>query len=322
MNLQQLRIIREAVRHDFNLTEAANALFTSQSGVSKHIKELEEELGVDIFLRRGKRLLGLTDPGRELVVMVERLLLEASNIKRLAEHYTRRDTGELTIVTTHTQARYALPRVIAAFKQEFPKVHLRLHQGSPGEILQMLIDGEADVGVATEALAESDELVSIPFYTWHHAIVVPRGHPLEAFEHLALRDIASHPVVTYHRGFTGRARVDEAFARAGLAPDIVMSALDADVIKTYVELGHGVGIIASMAFDAHRDSQLRLLPSEHLFALNTTHVSVRRHHYLRGYGHRFVQLCLPEMPSELLASLLAGETDDPASSRLPLPARP
>jgi LysR family cys regulon transcriptional activator len=293
MNFQQLRIVRETVRQNFNLTEVGNALFTSQSGVSKHIKDLEDELGIEIFVRKGKRLLGLTDPGKDLLVLVERMLHDARNIKTLAEHYSQRDVGQLTVVTTHTQARYALPKVIADFKKAFPKVHLKLHQGSPQEIVQMLLEGEADIGIATEAVADVPELAAFPFYRWHHALVVPHGHPLLEREPLTLEAVAEHPIITYHEGFTGRTRIDKAFAEAGMVADVVMSALDADVIKTYVELGLGVGIMASVAFNPLRDSHLQMLDAQHLFPENVTNIAVRKGHYLRGYAYRFIELCSP-----------------------------
>ena len=295
MNFQQLRIIRETVRRNFNLTEAANALYTSQSGVSKHIKDLEDELGVELFIRRGKRLTGLTEPGKELAVMVERMLLEAANIKRLADQFAQKDEGRLTIATTHTQARYVLPSVVTRFKQEFPKVHLVLLQGNPEEIVDLLNSGEADIGIATEALEAAPNLASFPFYSWHHAVVVPSGHPLIEVEKLTLEAVAEYPIITYHDGFTGRGRIDQSFAQAGLAPDVVMAALDADVIKTYVSLGLGIGIIASMAYDEGRDGNLRLLPSSDLFPDNTTRIAVRRGHYLRGYAYHFIEQCSAEL---------------------------
>lgn len=310
MNFQQLRIIRETVRCNYNLTDVANALFTSQSGVSKHIKDLEDELGIELFVRKGKRLLGLTEPGSELVQIVERMLLDAKNIKRLAEQFSNRDQGQLTIVTTHTQARYALPQVVTQFKQAFPKVHLVLHQASPTEIVSMLLAGEADIGIATEALEEEIELASFPYYSWHHAVIVPSGHPIEKIRPLTLEAIVEHPVITYHEGFTGRARIDQTFAKAGLAPDIVMSALDADVIKTYVELGLGIGIVASMAFNPARDSGLNLLDSAHLFETNTTRIAVRRGHYLRGYAYRFIELCEPALTEAVIRSGVTPSNDD------------
>ncbi|WP_374336975.1 CysB family HTH-type transcriptional regulator [Leeia sp.] len=305
MNFQQLRIIRETVRRNFNLTEAANVLFTSQSGVSKHIKDLEDELGVELFVRKGKRLLGLTEPGKELVNMVDRLLLEAGNIKRLAEQYSQRDEGQLTVATTHTQARYVLPQVVTAFKRRFPRVHLKLHQGSPDEIARMLIDGQADIGIATESLTEHPPLGSFPYYHWHHGVLVPDGHPLLDVPELTLEALADYPIITYHEGFTGRARIDQAFTDAGLLPDVVMSALDADVIKSYVELGLGVGIIASMAFNARRDQGLHLLDSHTLFPQNTTRIAVRRGHYLRDFAYRFIQLCAPELDEYRISQVLA-----------------
>jgi LysR family cys regulon transcriptional activator len=300
MNFQQLRIIREAARCNFNLTEVGNALFTSQSGVSKHIKDLEDELGVELFIRKGKRLLGLTDPGRELLVFVERILLDANNIKNLVEQYSHRDEGQLTVVATHTQARYALPQVINEFKKSFPKVHLKLHQAGPGEIVTMLLNGEADIGVATEALHDVTKLDSFPYYSWHHAVVVPVGHPLEKVKSLTLEALAAYPIVTYHEGLTGRAKIDQPFADAGITPDIVMSALDADVIKTYVELGMGIGIIASMAFNPVKDTDLRLLKCDHLFESNTTYIALRRGHYLRSFAYRFIELCSPKLTEAVI----------------------
>ncbi len=308
MNFQQLRIIRETVRQNFNLTEVGNALFTSQSGVSKHIKDLEDELGIELFVRKGKRLLGLTDPGKELVTIVERLLLDAKNIKQLAAQYSGRDEGQLTIATTHTQARYALPQVVAQFRKAFPKVHLALHQGSPAEIQSLLLEGKADIGIATEALVGQSELATFPFYSWHHAVIVPAGHPLEKAQPLTLEAVAEYPVITYHEGFTGRARIDQAFSDAGIEPDIVMSALDADVIKTYIELDLGVGIIASGAYNAARDTTLRLLPSDHLFPANTTRIAVRRGHYLRGFAYRFIELCSPALSKEVVQNGVAPKS--------------
>ena len=291
MNFQQLRIIRETVRCNFNLTEVGNALFTSQSGVSKHIKDLEDELGVELFVRKGKRLLGLTAPGSDLVVIVERMLLDAKNIKSLADQYTSRDEGQLTVATTHTQSRYALPPVVGAFKEAFPKVHLRLHQGSPEEIVTMLLDGRADLGIATEALPNVQDLISFPYYSWHHTVVVTPDHPLTQVKNLTLEKIAQYPIITYHDGYTGRHSIDKTFAKAGLTPDIMMSAMDSDVIKTYTELGLGVGIIASMAFNSTKDMGLKLLQSEHLFDANTTVIALRQGHFLRGFAYRFIELC-------------------------------
>ncbi|MGZ0020227.1 CysB family HTH-type transcriptional regulator [Nitrosomonas sp. wSCUT-2] len=295
MNFQQLRIINETVRRNYNLTEVANALFTSQSGVSKHIKDLEDELNLELFIRKGKRLVGLTEPGKELVTIVERILFDTKNIKRLAEQFSNHDQGQLTIATTHTQAQYILPPVVTEFKKAFPKVHLILNESKPGDILSMLVDGRADIGIATEALENAVDLVSFPFHTWQHIVIVPAGHPLQSVQPLTLEAITEYPIITYHHGLTGRSRIDQTFAKAGLIPDIAMSALDADVIKTYVKLGLGIGIIASVAFTGDRDTTLVKLDSEYLFEKNTTFISVRRNHYLRGYAYRFIELCIPSL---------------------------
>ncbi|MFM2397810.1 MAG: hypothetical protein RLZZ144_1060 [Pseudomonadota bacterium] len=305
MNFQQLRIIRETARRNFNLTEVGNALFTSQSGVSKHIKDLEDELGVELFVRKGKRLLGLTEPGEELLEIVERILLDSNNIKNLVEQYSKRDEGQLTVVATHTQARYSLPKVITDFKKSFPNVYLKLHQAGPAEIVTMLLNGEADIGVATEALHEVKQLDTFPYYTWHHAVIVPIGHPLEKLQPLTLQALAEYPIVTYHEGLTGRAKIDRAFLEAGVTPDISMSALDSDVIKTYVELGLGIGIVASMSFNAAKDTDLRLLRCDHLFEENTTYIALRRGHYLRSFAYRFIELCSPKLDEETIRAGLS-----------------
>ncbi|MEY4591321.1 MAG: transcriptional regulator CysB-like protein, partial [Pseudomonadota bacterium] len=300
MNLQQLRIFREAIRQDFNLTEVANVLYTSQPGVSKHIKDLEDELGVEIFERRGKRLLGLTGPGKEMASVVERILLDTQNLRRIADQFASRETGHFVVATTHTQARYALPQVIKWFKQDYPKVHLTLHQGSPKEIAEMLVAGEADIGIATEGVSKVAELATFPYYTWQHAIIVPLGHPLLDEAEITLEVLAAYPIITYHEGFTGRGQIDQAFAKAGIVPDIVLSAIDADVIKTYVSLGLGIGIVASMAFDPENDRQLRLLPVPDLFPENTTRLAVRKGAYLRSYAYAFIEKVSPELNEELV----------------------
>ncbi len=304
MNFQQLRIIRETVRQDFNLTEVANVLYTSQPGVSKHIKDLEDELGIEIFVRRGKRLLGLTEPGKELVEVVERILIDTQNLRRVADQFASRETGHFVVATTHTQARYALPTIIKWFKADYPKVHLTLLQGSPREIAELLVTGQADVGIATEAVNKVPELASFPFYSWHHAIIVPEGHPLLREKEITLETLADYPIVTYHEGFTGRAHIDKAFADAGIVPDIVLSAIDADVIKTYVGLGLGIGIVASVAYDAEQDRSLALIPTPHLFPTSTTHLAVRRGTYLRSYAHAFIEKVCPDLGEEAIKAAL------------------
>ena len=308
MNFQQLRIIRETIRCNYNLTDVGNALFTSQSGVSKHIKDLEDELGLELFVRKGKRLLGLTEPGKELLEIVDRMLLDAKNIKQLAEQFLHCDHGQLTIATTHSQACYALPPVVTQFRQLYPDVHLALHQCSPGEIVKMLLEGRADLGIATEALAHVPGLATFPYYSWRHAAIVPKGHPLENKENVTLADLAHYPIITYHEGFTGRQNIDNTFSQAGISPNIIMSALDADVIKTYVELGLGVGIVASMAYDAESDSRLSLLGS-HLFENNTTRIAVRQGHYLRGYVYQFIHLCSGALNEATVRHKLSPQRD-------------
>ena len=309
MNLQQLKIVIETAKQNFNLTEVANTLFTSQSGISKHIKDLEDELGVELFVRKGKRFLGLTDPGKELIQIAERILLDAKNIKKLADQFSQSDQGQLTIATTHTQARYALPQIVRDFKNAFPKVHLAIHQGSPSEIVELLKKGEADIGIATESLGQIAELVTFPFYNWHHAIILPKGHALENKKDVTLEEIAEYPLVTYHEGFTGRKSIDEAFHKKNLSPDIVISALDADVIKTYVELDLGIGIIASMAYQKDRDTKLSLIDTENLFSNNTTHIAIRQGHYLRGYAYKFLELCSKDLSEAKIKSAINPSID-------------
>jgi LysR family cys regulon transcriptional activator len=308
MNFQQLRILRETVRQDFNLTTVASTLFTSQPGVSKHIKDIEDELGVEIFVRRGKRLLGLTEPGREVLTVVERILLDAQNVRNIAEHFASCETGNLVIATTHTQARYALPEVIKQFKAEYPEVHLVLHQGSPREIADLLTTGDADIAIATEGLAGVPEIATFSYYTWHHAIIVPRGHPLCKLENIALADIAEYPIITYQEGFTGRANIDRCFAEAGLTPDIVLSAIDADVIKTYVDIGLGIGLIAAMAYHPERDGNLLRLDVPELFVPNTTRLAIRRGVYLRSYAYALIEKLVPGLTEHKISEILRNES--------------
>ncbi len=309
MNFQQLRSVREAVRQGFNLTGVAAVLHTSQPGVSRQIRELEDELGIQLFQRAGKRLTGLTPPGQAVLPIVERLLLEADNLRRAGEDFASSHRGTLTIAATHSQARYALPPAVRDFSAAHPEVQLRLHQGSPRQVAEMLLAGEADIGVATEALAQYDALVALPSWRWTHAVVVPRGHALalqaEQGTTLTLEQLARHPIITYETGYTGRTHIDDAFQRRGLALNIVLSAMDADVIKTYVELGMGVGIIAAMAFDEQRDAGLRAIDARHLFASNMTRVAVRRGAFLRGYAYDFIRCFAPPLTRALVDQALA-----------------
>jgi LysR family cys regulon transcriptional activator len=295
MNFQQLRYVRETVRRNLNLTEAAHALHTSQPGVSKQIKELEQELGVEIFVRHGRRFVGLTEPGKAVARIAERLLEEAENLKRVGAEYADRESGSLTIATTHTQARYALPPVVAEFRRRYPRVRLAIQQGKPQQIAEMLERGDADIGIATESLDNATSLLALPGYEWWHTVVVPVGHALDAGATLSLEALARWPIVTYSPEFAGRSHVDEAFAARGLALDVVLTAIDSDVIKTYVELGLGVGIIAAMAFDPVRDAALRALDARHLFRVNTTRVAIRRGALLRGFAYDFIERFAPRL---------------------------
>ena len=308
MNFQQLRAVRETARLGFNLTEVAQALHTSQPGVSRQIRELEDELGIEIFVRAGKRLTGLTPPGEVLLPIVERLLLDADNLKHVGEEFVAQHSGRLSIAATHSQARYALPTVVRDFRAVYPQVTLELHQGSPRQVAAMLLSGEADIGVATEALAQYEQLVALPCYRWTHSIVVPPDHELLKVDGpVTLQQLARFPIITYEAGYTGRTHIDEAFTAAGLKPGIVLSAMDADVIKTYVELGMGVGIVASIAFDAERDRTLRALDARHLFEVNLTRLAIRRGTWLRGYVYAFIENFAPTLTRSVVQRALAGE---------------
>lgn len=298
MNFQQLRSVREATRCKFNLTEVANVLFTSQPGVSRQIRELEEELGVEIFRRNGKRLLGLTEPGKGIVQIIDRLLLEADNLRQASNEFSGEKSGTLTLAATHTQARYVLPHVVQGFRQDFPQVRIALQQSSPEHIAEWVLSGKADVGIATEGLSQFEELISFPCYSWNHVIVVPDAHPLLAHAALSLAALATFPLITYDVGFTGRSHIDEAFKAGGVATDIVLTAMDSDVIQQYVALGLGVGIIASMAVESSRDKGLRTIDASHLFAPNVTRLAVRRGSYLRSYIHDFILRFAPNLQRE------------------------
>jgi LysR family cys regulon transcriptional activator len=309
MNLHQFRFVREAVRQNFNLTEAAKALFTSQPGVSKAIIELEEELGIDIFTRHGKRIRGLTEPGRAVLKSVELILREIEGLKRIGKEFAAQDSGSFTIATTHTQARYSLPTVVQAFSQKFPKVRLSLLQGNPRQVAEMVLNGQADLAIATEAIADIDGLVSMPCFQWEHLVVAPPDHPLARQKSLTLEDIAAYPLITYDTAFAGRNKIDQAFARRGLKPDVVLEAIDADVIKTYVELGMGVGIIAGLAYNAVRDVNLTAISAGHLFGTNLSRVALKEGAYLRSYVFTFIELLAPSLSRKLVEQVLAGQKD-------------
>ena len=314
MNLHQFRFVQEAVRRNLNLTEAARALHTSQPGVSKAIIEFENELGIEIFTRHGKRLKRITEPGQHVLKSIELILREVGNLKRIGEHYSAEDSGTLSIATTHTQARYVLPEPVAQLRQAYPKVNVSLHQGSPEQVARMLLDEVAEIGIATEALTAYAELVTLPCYEWQHVLVLPEGHPLGQKTDLTLEDIALEPLITYHPAYTGRTRIDQAFAERKLKPRIALEAIDSDVIKTYVRLGLGVGIAAEMALrDTPADgsaSEFVVRPLGHLFGLNVTRVAFKRSAYLRNFVLKFAELISPRLSPELVARAMIGHVSD------------
>ncbi|MDP4909929.1 MAG: CysB family HTH-type transcriptional regulator [Burkholderiaceae bacterium] len=309
MNLQQFRFVRETIRRDFNLTEAARSLFTSQPGVSKAILEFEDELGVQIFERHGKRVKGLTKPGKAVAQVVERIMQEIDNLKKVSDEFARRDEGSLVIACTHTQARYVLPKVILAFRQHFPKVHLSLAEGSPPQLAHMVLSGQADLAVATESLALTPGLETMPCYIWEHSVVVKPNHPLVELSQkkgfaLTLEHLASYPIVTYDKAFSGRLSIDRAFESHSIRPDVVLEAIDADVIKTYVDVGLGIGIIAGMAYEPARDGNLVSLPAGHLFGKQTTKVALKSGVFLREYVYTFIAMLNPELDAERVRNLI------------------
>ena len=311
MNLHQFRFVQEAVRRDLNLTETAKALFTSQPGVSKAILELEAELGVDIFARHGKRLRRITEPGEQVLKAIEIIMREVGNLKRIGEEFSQQDAGTLSIATTHSQARYFLPEPIAQFRKRFPKVNISLHQGSPEQVGRMLLEEVAEIGLATEALADVDELVTLPCYEWHHAVVMPVAHPLAQVERIALEDLALYPLVSYHPSFSGRTRVDQAFAARQLKPDIVLEAIDADVIKTYVRLGFGIGIVAELAArDEPTGGDLVWRPVGHLFGQNVTRIAFKRGAYLRNFVYAFAEMTSDRLSRALVMKAMNGDPQD------------
>ena len=313
MNLHQFRFVQEAARHNLNLTEAAKALHTSQPGVSKAIIELEEELGVDIFARHGKRLRRITEPGQEVLRSIELIMREVRNLKRIGEQYSAQDAGTLSIATTHTQARYVLPEPVARLRSAWPKVTLSLHQGNPDQVARMLLDETAEIGIATESLADHDDLVTLPCYEWEHVLVLPAQHPLAQQERITLEALAAEPLITYHPTFTGRTRIDAAFAQRHLETRIALEAIDSDVITTYVRLGMGLGIVAEMAVRnlpalSQGPEELVVRPLGHLFGRNVTRVAFKRGAYLRNFVYEFTELLSDRLPRQLVERAMRGES--------------
>jgi LysR family cys regulon transcriptional activator len=315
MNLQQFRFVQEAVRRNLNLTETAKALHTSQPGISKAIIELEEELGVEIFARHGKRIRRVTEPGQLVLRSVEVILREVANLRRIGDEFSKQDAGTLSIATTHTQARYFLPGPVAELRRRYPKVQVQLHQGMPEQVARMLLDDVAEIGIATEALATHPELVTLPCYEWQHVLVVPAGHALAAVERPTLEQLAAEPLVLYHPTVTGRTRIDQAFARAHLSPRVALEAIDSDVIMTYVRLGLGIGIVAESAMATSAGAEpsgtdLVARPLGHLFGSNVTRVAFKRGAWLRRYVVAFAEMLSPRLTPALIERAMQGDGTD------------
>lgn len=318
MNLHQFRFVQEAVKRNLNLTEAAKALHTSQPGVSKAIIELEEELGIEIFARHGKRLKRITEPGHHVINSVEVIMRELGNLKRIGEQFSKEDSGTLSIATTHTQARYVLPKPISELRSAYPKVNISLHQGSPEQVAQMLIEDVADIGIATESLAQYEQLVTLPCYEWQHVLVMPKDHPLAKKTNIRLEDLALEPLITYHPSYTGRTKIDRAFESKKLHPRIALEAIDSDVIKTYVRTGLGIGIVAEMAVQADGNSpgnssgdsnqDLAMVNVGHLFGKNVTRVAFKRSGYLRNFVYTFAELLSERLSKAAIVSAMNGKT--------------
>ena len=310
MNLHQFRFVQEAVRRDLNLTEVAKSLHTSQPGVSKAIIELEEKLGIEIFGRHGKRLKRVTEPGQHVLRSIEVILREVGNLKRIGEQFSAEDSGTLSIATTHTQARYVLPMPVAKLREAYPKVNISLHQGAPAQVAQMVMDEVAEIGIATESLADYPELVTLPCYEWEHMLVIPKSHPLAGKVRITLEDLAAEPIITYHPSFTGRTRIDKAFAAKGLTPRIALEAIDSDVIKTYVGLGLGIGIVAEMAVKDSLDDTLVARPASQLFGKNVARIAFKRSAYIRHFVYDFAALLSDRLDRNLIMKALDGHPTD------------
>jgi LysR family cys regulon transcriptional activator len=310
MNLHQFRFVQEAARRNLNLTETAKALHTSQPGVSKAIIELEEELGIEIFARHGKRLKRITEPGQHVLQSIELILREVNNLKKIGEQFSSQDSGTLSIATTHTQARYVLPLPVARLREKYPKVNISLHQGAPDQVAKMLLDDTAEIGIATESLSAYEDLVTLPCYEWQHVLVLPLDHPLASKPHLSLEDIASEPLVTYHPSFTGRSRIDQAFAAKKITPRIALEAIDSDVIKTYVRLGLGIGIVAEMAVKDDPIKDLAVRPLGVLLGMNVARVAFKRGAYLRQFVYQFAEMLSDRLTAPLVARTMIGHVND------------
>ena len=305
MKLQQLRYIWEVAHHGLNVSATAQSLYTSQPGISKQIRLLEDELGVEIFSRSGKHLTRVTPAGQEILKIAGDILRQVESIKQLTNEHNSPSHGSLSIATTHTQARYALPSVIKGFIGKYPDVSLHMHQGTPIQISEKAADGTVDFAIATEALELFGDLIMMPCYRWNRCILVPKDHPLAQLDTITLEDVAELPIVTYVFGFTGRSRLDDAFKEKGLEPKVVFTATDADVIKTYVRLGLGIGIVAHMAYDTETDSDLVAIEASDLFQSSVTSIGFRKGTYLRGYMYDFIQAFAPHLTRTVVDEVIA-----------------
>jgi LysR family cys regulon transcriptional activator len=300
MKLQQLRYIWEVSKNNLNVSATAEHIYTSQPGISKQIRILEDELGIPVFIRNGKHLTDMTPAGKKIIAIAGEILMQAENIKNIAREFRDESKGTLSIATTHTQARYALPAVIKSFMQDMPDVSLDIQQGTPIQISEMVSQGKVDLAIATEAIELFDNLVMLPCYSWDRCILVPKGHDLTKLKHITLSDVAARPLITYVFGFTGRSKLDDAFNAENLTPNVALTAVDADVIKTYVRLGLGVGIVARMAYDEKADQDLIALDASHLFGQSVTKIGIRKDTFLRGYMYEFIRLFAPHLTEELI----------------------
>lgn len=310
MNLHQFRFVDAAVRNGLNLTAAAKSLNTSQPGVSKAIIELENELGIQIFVRHGKRIKRVTEPGQHVVDCIATILREVGNLRRIGAEYQAEDVGTLSIATTHSQARYVLPRPVAELRKRYPQVNISMHQGTPAQVAQMVTDETVDIGIATEALADFRDLITLPCYEWEHVLIMPADHPLAKLDPITLEAIAEVPLVTYDPSFTGRRRVDSAFEQRGLSPQIALEAIDSDVIKTYVRLGLGVGIVAEMAVDADADRDLVVRPLGTFLGQNIARIALKRDAYLRDFVYYFAELLSSRLDKALIQQAMSGKATD------------
>lgn len=300
MKFHQLRYVHEVVKQQLNISAAADVLHTSQPGVSKQIQLLEEELGLQIFLRNGKRLIGVSEPGQKIVELAAQVMFDMQNIKRVGEEYSHEDAGTLTIATTHTQARYKLPAAVKQFIAQYPNVKLTIHQGNPAQVTEQVASGEADIGIATESISTNERLVCLPCYEWNRCLVLPSEHPLLNVKRLELKHLAQYPLVTYDFAFTGGTLVSKVFHDAGVNPNVVLTAIDADVIKTYVNLGLGIGLIGDMAYDEVRDAPLQQIDCSHLFPNSTTYLGVRKDAFMREYMLNFICMLSPQYDKKTL----------------------